>query len=454
MDWHTAMFAFLLAVVCGVGFSTLPAIQATRTDVAPALKEGSALQLSGHKRFGIRNLAMAAQVAGSLTLLLVTGFMVLGLMNSNSIETNFNQKTMMFLSVDPVRDGYTPEKAQAFFEQLPERLRSSSAVSSFALSAQPPWLTTSDADDFQMTVEDSHLQKGVARETVGAGYFAALAEPVLAGREFEQRDERIDEGAAGPNGAPGVAMPVVLNEKAAHLLFGKSSGIGKRLRDDRREYEVVGVVPDMKDAEGILLPESYMPLTLRDFARPPAGGITIIARGHSAADALSGVRSTIGGMDPNVTVFNVQTLGEFLELTRAAMRTALRTFGGIGLFGLILSAIGLAGVTAYSVAQRRKEIGIRMALGARRTQVLGLVLREGATLIAVGSVVGFLGAVGIARALSAITSEFADAFKVGTDDPRLIFGAPLLLAGIALLACYIPARRAAAIDPLQALRQD
>jgi predicted permease len=454
MDWHTAMFAFLLAVVCGVGFSTLPAIQATRTDVAPALKEGSALQLSGHKRFGIRNLAMAAQVAGSLTLLLVTGFMVLGLMNSNSIETNFNQKTMMFLSVDPVRDGYTPEKAQAFFEQLPERLRSSSAVSSFALSAQPPWLTTSDADDFQMTVEDTHLQKGVARETVGAGYFAALAEPLLAGREFEQRDERIDDGAAGPNGAPGVAMPVVLNEKAAHLLFGKSSGVGKRLRDDRREYEVVGVVPDMKDAEGILLPESYMPLTLRDFARPPAGGITIIARGHSAADALSGVRSTIGGMDPNVTVFNVQTLGEFLELTRAAMRTALRTFGGIGLFGLILSAIGLAGVTAYSVAQRRKEIGIRMALGARRTQVLGLVLREGATLIAVGSVVGFLGAVGIARALSAITSEFADAFKVGTDDPRLIFGAPLLLAGIALLACYIPARRAAAIDPLQALRQD
>jgi predicted permease len=454
VDWHAAVFAFVLAVVCGIAFSVLPALQATKTDVAPALKQGSSLQLSGHRKFGLRNLLMGAQVAGSLMLLLVTGFLVLGIMRGNSIQTNFDQKTMVFVSVDPVRDGYTPEKARAFFEQLPERLRGSGTVSSFALSAQPPWLTTSDPDDFEMTVEDTHVQKGVARETVGAGYFGALRAPVLAGREFEERDERVDDGASSASGASGVAMPVVLNEKAAHLLFGKVNGIGKRLRDDRREYEVVGVVSDMKDASGILMPMSYMPLTVLDFARPPAGGITIIARGHSAEDALSGVQSTIAGMDQNLTVFNVQTLGEFLELTRATMRTAMRTFGGIGLFGLILSAIGLAGVTAYSVEQRRREIGIRMALGARRAQVLLLVLREGVGLIAVGTAVGFLGAVAIARALSAITSEFADAFSVGTDDPRLIFGAPLLLAGIALLACYIPARRATKIDPLLALRQD
>ena len=146
-------------------------------------------------------------------------------------------------------------------------------------------------------------------------------------------------------------------------------------------------------------------------------------------------------MDPNLTLFNVQTLSEYLVRIRAAMRSALRTFGGIGLFGLILSAVGLAGVTGYAVAQRRKEIGIRMALGARRSQVLGLVLREGAVLIAAGTVIGFLGAVALAKAMSAITSEFADAFTVGTDDPRLLIGAPLLLAGLALLACYIPARR-------------
>jgi len=136
------------------------------------------------------------------------------------------------------------------------------------------------------------------------------------------------------------------------------------------------------------------------------------------------------------------------------MRSALRTFGGIGLFGLILSAIGLAGVTGYAVAQRRKEIGIRVALGARKSEVLSLVLREGASLVAVGTVIGFLGAVALAKALSALTTEFADAFSLGVDDPRLLIGAPLLLAGLALLACYIPARRAMAIDPLKALRTE
>jgi ABC-type antimicrobial peptide transport system permease subunit len=136
------------------------------------------------------------------------------------------------------------------------------------------------------------------------------------------------------------------------------------------------------------------------------------------------------------------------------MRSALRTYGGIGLFGLILSAVGLAGVTAYAVAQRRKEIGIRMALGARKAQVLQLVLREGISLIAVGSVLGFLGAFALARALSAVTSAFADAFQVGTNAPLLLVGAPLLLAGLALAACYVPARRAVMIDPLKSLRAE
>jgi ABC-type antimicrobial peptide transport system permease subunit len=251
-----------------------------------------------------------------------------------------------------------------------------------------------------------------------------------------------------------VVVPLVLNEKAAHALFGKGNGIGKHLRGDRQTYEVVGVVPDMKDATGMTQAIAYLPLTQRDFARPPGSGITIIARGHSAADAMGGVRTVVASLDPNLTLFDVQSLSEYFELIRGQMRVALRLFGGIGLFGLILSAVGLAGVTGYAVAQRRKEIGIRMALGARRTQVLGLVLREGAVLVGAGSVIGFLGAVALAKAMSAIASEFADAFAVGTNDPRLLIGAPVLLAGLALLACYIPARRATEIDPLQALRQD
>jgi predicted permease len=457
LDWHTAIFVLVLAVLCGIGFSILPALQATKTDVTSALKDGAAQQLSGNRRFGLRNLAMGAQVAGSLLLLLVTGFLVLGILNGNSIQTNFNRKTMVFLFVDPVRDGYTPDKAQTFFERLPERLRSAPAVTSFALAAQPPYMLGQD-DDFHLTVDDprtsSPVQKDVAKQMVGAGYFAVLNEPVLAGREFVESDQRVDAEAPIASGAPVPTLPLVLNEKAARALFGKDNAIGKHLRGDRRAYEVVGVVPDMKDAGGVTQPIAYPPLTRHDFAQPPGGGITIIARGRSAEEALGGVRSVVASMDPNLTLFNEQTLSEYLERIRSGMRSALRTFGAMGVFGLALSAIGLAGVTGCAVAQRRKEIGIRMALGARKSQVLALVLREGATLIAIGTVIGFLGAVALAKALSAITTAFSDAFTIGLDDPRLLIGAPLLLAVLALLACYIPARRAAKIDPLQALRQE
>src|SRR5271166_1306654 len=390
IDWRTALFAFFLAIVSGIGFSVLPALHATKTDIAPALKQGADLQLFGHKRFGLRNVAMSAQVAGSLLLLLVTGFLVLGLVKNSSIQTNFNPKTMAFLFVDPVRDGYTPEKAQAFFERLPDRLRRDPAITSFALAAQPPYLPGDD-DNFHLTVDDPHqsspVQKDFSQRTVGAGFFSVLNQPLVAGREFDERDQRLDRNPTGLPGAAATRLPLVLNQKAARALFG-------------------------------------------------------------------GVRSVVASMDPNLTLFNVQTLSEYLELIRASMSSALRTFGGIGLFGLILSAVGLAGVTAYAVAQRSKEIGIRMALGARKSQVLALVLREGATLVAVGTVIGFLSSVALAKALSAITTAFADAFSLGIRDPRLLIGAPLLLAGLALLACYIPAQRAMAIDPLKALRME
>ena len=457
LDWHTVIFVLVLAVACGIGFSILPALQATKTNVASALKDGAALQLSGYRRFGLRNLAMSAQVAGSMMLLLIAGFLVLGIMSGNNIQTNFDRKSMVFLSIDPVRDGYTPNKAQAFFDRLPERLRSAPGVTSFAFAEQAPY-QPSGGGQFHLKVDDprasSPVEKNMEEQTVGAGYFAVLNEPILAGREFEERDQRVDAEAPDVSGAPVPTLPLVLNEKAARALFGKDNPIGKHLRGDRRGYEVVGVVPDRKDAGGSILAIAYLPLTRHDFGRPPGGGITIIARGHSAEDALGGVRSVVASMDPNLTLFNVQTLSEYLELIRSAVRTALRTLGGIGVFGLVLSAIGLAGVTGCAVAQRRKEIGIRMALGARKSQVLALVLRESGALIAVGTVIGFLGGVAVAKALSAITSDFSDAVAVGVDDPRLLIGAPLVLAVLALLACYLPARRATKIDPIQALRQE
>jgi len=263
LDWHAAIFTFAIAVLCGIGFSLAPALQATNADVAPALKEGSVLGLSGYRRFGLRNLAMVAQLTGSLMLLLITGFLVLGFSRANSVETKLNRKAMVLLSIDPVRDGYTPEKAQALFEKLRERLKASAIVRSFALAAQPPF-SIKDADDgsIQLTAQDSRIQKSMVTETVGAGYFAALNESMLAGREFEETDQRSqnqrsqnqrsqDQRSEADGAKAGVVLPVVLNESAARGFFGSGNAIGKRLRDDKQSYEVVGVVGDLKDGIGI-----------------------------------------------------------------------------------------------------------------------------------------------------------------------------------------------------------
>jgi macrolide transport system ATP-binding/permease protein len=461
LDWHAALFAFGLALLCGIGFSLAPALQATKADLTPALKEGSALQLPGYRRFGLRNLLMVAQVAASLMLLLITGFLVIGLSKESSVQTKFDPNTMFLLSIDPVRDGYSPEKAQALFEKLPALLKSAAASRSIAFAALPPFSAVDDDEARQLTAEDAErsprVQLPAIEETVGPGYFATLNEPMLAGREFLDRDQRIEASLSSTSTLPAV-LPAVLNETAARGFFGNGNALGKRLRDGQHSYEVVGVVRDLQNGIGIHQAISYLPLTPRDFVRAPADGITIMVRSDAGTlpgkDALSSIQNEIALIDPNLNLFHVQTLSEFLDRSRASTRFAVQTYGGIGVFGLVLAAIGLAGITAYSVAQRRKEIAIRTALGASRGQVLRLVLREGAALVLSGTILGFFGAIATARILSALTDIFVQAFSVGTGDLRLLVGAPLLLAAVTMLACYLPARSSVKIDPLKALRQE
>jgi ABC-type antimicrobial peptide transport system permease subunit len=287
---------------------------------------------------------------------------------------------------------------------------------------------------------------------VGAGYFAALDEHLMSGREFNDTDERSLMEPVADNATR--LMPVVLNETAAMKLFGSSSAIGKHLRDRSQGYEVIGVVHDLKSGMGIKQAIAYVPLSREDFVRSRAAGITILARAKPGMDGATAVRDVLSSLDPKLVPFHVESLSDQLAISRREIRSAMRTYGGIGGFGLILSAIGLAGITAYSVAQRKREIGIRMAVGANKGQVLRLVLREGIALITVGTAMGFAGAVLVSKALSAATSVIADALAMGTNDPRLLIGAPVLLAALALVACYIPARAVLRIDPLKALRTE
>jgi len=198
-------------------------------------------------------------------------------------------------------------------------------------------------------------------------------------------------------------------------------------------------------------PAIYFPLRAADYAQPSLRGMTLLLRGKPGVDAIGAVRREISTMDSNITPFNARSMTEHIAQFMSALKGASWTYGMIGVFGLILASVGLAGVTAYSVAQRGHEIGIRLALGAQKRDVLGLVMKEGAVLVTVGAAIGLAFAWAGMRALG---DMFAWVASVKGADPVLLVGAPLLLAGLALLACYVPARRSTCIDPATALRQE
>jgi hypothetical protein len=163
-------------------------------------------------------------------------------------------------------------------------------------------------------------------------------------------------------------LPAVLNERAARGFFGNGNALGKRVRDDRQSYEVVGVVRDLKDVQGFSQPILYLPLTSRNFARPPASGITILVRSDAGPEALSAIRNQIASSDPNLNIFNMQTLGTYLDRSRSALRFSVQTYGGIGVFGLVLAAIGLAsyGGRGCAEAQGDRPSARRLAQPVRR----------------------------------------------------------------------------------------
>lgn len=456
-DWRVIGIVFAISLVSGIGFGLAPALATTKGDLALSLKEGMVGQTRGYRRFGMRNLLMVGQVAASLALLLIAGFMILGFHKNNNIDVAFDPATMVLFSIDPVRDGYSAQKATSLFDTLADRLKQKPGVREAALTEAVPF--SPQAAVFTLSTPGSggtdQVVSGIAKNTIGPNYFAALNVRVLAGREFEIRDQRLEP-------AKGEAVPVVINQTASRAFFGAKEAVGRRILDASKFYEVVGVVRDLAAPESetgqgqpvSVLPVVYLPLMKTDFARPPGNGMIVMVRSDRGANAMSSVREELAAIDPNIAIFNVHTLAGQLKDTMAYLRVSEFVYGGIGIFGLILSAIGLAGVTAYSVARRRREIGIRMALGARKGQVLRLVLREGGWLVAAGSVLGFLGAMAVSKGLAAFSSVLGPSFEAGAHDPRLLIGAPALLAALAMVACYIPARRSAKIDPLIALREE
>jgi ABC-type antimicrobial peptide transport system permease subunit len=291
----------------------------------------------------------------------------------------------------------------------------------------------------------------VFRTHIGANYFATVGVPLLRGREFDVRDQRQQEP-----GRQDVAVPAILNQTAARALFGRENPIGGRIIENEPNYTVVGVTRDIPSGFLTVRPVAsmFVPLSAEWFRENPAEHITILLRASATQSTLSSVQNQLASLHPDLTVFDVRTMREDLRRLNSVVEWQAVIYIILGLFALLLACIGVCGVTAYAVARRRKEIGIRMALGARSRQVQALVLREGTVLVTAGSIIGVSGAFVIARVFAAYSETLARIYGQRDDNLLLLFGAALGLVALAMLACYLPARRATDIEPTAALREE
>jgi predicted permease len=459
-DLRALLFTLALTVFTGLAFGLAPALQSTRTDLAPALKEGGNVQLRGHRRWSLRNGLVLCQMAASLTLLLLTGYMGLGIQSSLGIQEGFNPRNLYLISIDPIRDGYSGQQAAIFSEKLLDRVKRLPMVTAASLTDTVPVAMDGNAGvTFSTAGKDVH---DALRHIVGQGYFETAGIPMLLGRGFRKEDANaviVSEELVRKYWQGGDAL-------GRHIEIGNgevSPGIGaipgtfdfrpELLGQGHRVYEVVGVAKDVSEdfVASKRHPVIYFPLRAADFARPSLRGVTLMVRAAPGVDAIGLVRREIAAIDPNLTPFNARSMLEQIDAYMSPLRAASWSYGLIGAFGLILASVGIAGVTAYTVSRRGREIGIRVALGAQRSDVLGLVMKEGIALVTVGTIVGLGAAWAGIRVLSGL---FFTVASVQGSDPLLLAGAPLLLAVLALTACYVPARKSMRIDPAAALRQE
>ncbi len=453
-DWRVLAWTLAIASAAGIGFGLAPALVSTRSDIARTLKEGAQAPMRGYGRFGSRNLFVVCQMAASLMLVMITWCIVLGFLRSTRVDPGFEVTDLNLFSLDPVRDGYSAREAAALLAGLPDELSRVNGVRSVSLTGGAPFTDLSASrTNTQVSTSDSEGRSGqvlgaVFSEEVGPNYFSTLGVALVGGREFDRRDTAWTKGSR--------TIPAVLNQTAAQALFGKEDPIGRQIREGERTYIVVGLTRDVQS--GFLTPKPvatmFLPLTAGSLGEDPAQGVTVLVRCTASRDILAAVRRHLTTLHPDLTVFNVRTLQDELGRFNSIVGWFFKMQVILGAFALLLACIGLGGVTAYAVTQRRKEIGIRMALGARGHQVQWLVMKEGTALVAVGSAMGFCGAFALSRALAAHSELLARSFHYRVNDPLLIIGAPLLLAGLVMLACYLPARRATEIDPVDALREE
>ena len=466
-DGRVLLLTIVLAAATGLSFGLVPALQATAGNVSPALK-GRNVRFRRLRTLAPRNMLLVSQFAGSLTLLVIVGILSLGIQSKMGMRAGFNPENLYVLSLDPVRDGYTPQQTADFFKKSLERVKSIPGVTAATLTETIPVSLADGSVEVNTNPSSDRPTVNAVKHVVGRDYFAATGISVLSGRTFREDDESTQTPA------------VIVNAELAHEFWSGQDPLGRKIeitadqvvpakllpgsydyrvgssQQSLQIFQVVGVVDNV--AEGIVeekpKPAMYFPLRKEQYGQPPPSGYTLLLRGLPGIDVISAVRKEVAALDPNISIFNAESMPEQIDRFTAPLRTASWTYALIGIFGLLLASIGLAGMTAYSVTQRGHEIAIRRALGASERSVLRLVMKEGVLLIAIGMSIGLVGEWAGTRILWAMNASVGRVTPTSASDPLVLAGSPLLLAVIALLACYLPARKSMRIDPVAALREE
>lgn len=435
LDLRVLAFTLLVSLATGVGFSLVPALQASRPALVPSLKSASAV--GGRKRSRLRNGFVIGQIAASLLLLVVAGLFVRALRTAVTSDPGFDPDGVVIASVDLSPYGYGEERGREFYRQLVERVGALPGVSAAAVGSAPP--LNSDYSVQLLRVPGyqpppNSPPSEADYEVVSPGYFAALGIPVTAGRTFAETDA---------SGSPPV---VVINQAMARRFWPRESPIGKRIGVGRQEVEVVGVAGNTVHERLGEAPHLHLYFPFAQRYRPQMA-LHVRAAGETAP-VIAAVRREVQALDRNVPLQGLMPLSQRLDTSLLPQRLAVTLIGTFGMLGLVLAAVGLYGIVAYSVSQRTYEIGVRLALGARPGDVLRMVVRQGLKLTLIGM------GVGLALALLATQLLARLLYGVSPTDLVTFLGVSLLLVGTALLASYLPARRAARISPMLALRAE
>jgi predicted permease len=437
VDHRVYLFTLVLSFTTGVLFGLLPALQATKSDLVPALKDD--VSFGGPHRSWLKSSLIVLQVALSLVLLIGGGLMIRALRHAGTINLGFDPQNAAAVSFNLRLQGYDNAQGREFHKRLLERVRAIPGVQYAGITDLAPVdLHFSRARVF---IEGRTLPRDKEAplamfNRAGSGYFQAMKTRLLQGRDFVEQDDE---------NSPRVA---IINETFARQFFLGEDPIGRRFSVGSAEgvkTQIIGVVQDGKYAN---LGETPKPFFCRSIWQSEVGDSNIIVRSTDDPQRMiAAVRSEVQQLDPNLPIAG-STLVDKLSLPLLPARAAAYMFGSFGMLALALAAIGIYGVMSYAIATRTHEIGIRMALGARAHNVLFLVMRQGVTLTVIGVLLGLGAALALTRLMSGLL------FGVSATDPLTFILTSTILAAVAFVACYAPARRATRVDPLAALRHE